>query len=319
MDMMQPEVIDMAGAPVPASSTSYLTRLLDAGLLIASSADGLYGFSEAFERVAEAVDRWITAWGRTLHAEVLRFPPALSQDDFEHSEYVSSCPELAGVVHCFCGDEKAHQQVLQCIADGEDWSRYRKPAGVSLTPAACYPVYPVMARRGPLPVDGRTIDVGSYCFRHEPSLDPTRLQCFRMREYVRIGTPEQAIEFRHDWLARSESMMRALALPYEFDVANDPFFGRGGKIMAQSQRAQQLKFEVRIPMGEPMQPVACLSFNLHKDFFGKRWHLQTADGEIAHSSCVGFGIERLVLALFWHHGMDARHWPAPLRQTLGDV
>ena len=33
------------------------------------------------------------------------------------------------------------------------------------------------------------MDVFSYCFRHEPSVDPARMQMFRMREFVRIGEP----------------------------------------------------------------------------------------------------------------------------------
>jgi len=52
---------------------------------------------------------------------------------------------------------------------------------VALTPATCYPVYPVMAARGPLPEGGRVFDLQSYCFRHEPSEDPARMQMFRIR------------------------------------------------------------------------------------------------------------------------------------------
>ena len=60
-----------------------------------------------------------------------------------------------------------------------------------LVPAACYPVYPAIAARGPLPPGGVTVDAGgSYVFRSEPSGDPARLQMFHQREIVRIGEPE---------------------------------------------------------------------------------------------------------------------------------
>ena len=47
---------------------------------------------------------------------------------------------------------------------------------------------------------------------------------------------------------------------------------------------------------------------------------QTADGEVAHTACVGFGMERVALALFKHHGLDVKAWPAPVRKALwGDA
>jgi seryl-tRNA synthetase len=189
-----------------------------------------------------------------------------------------------------------------------------------LTPAACYPIYPVMARRGPLPADGRTIDVLSYCFRHEPSLDPARMQMFRQREYVRLGNPEQVMAFRQMWIDRGSLLVTLLNLPVDVDLANDPFFGRGGKIIADSQRAQALKFELLIPVANAESKTACLSFNYHMDHFGAIWKIECEDGSVAHTGCVGFGMERITLALFRHHGLDVNGWPDDVRALLwGDT
>ena len=38
-----------------------------------------------------------------------------------------------------------------------------------------------------------------------------------------------------------------------------------------------------------------------------------ADGEVAHSACVGFGMERIALALFRTHGLDPATWPVSVR------
>jgi seryl-tRNA synthetase len=189
-----------------------------------------------------------------------------------------------------------------------------------LTPAACYPIYPVMARRGPLPEEGRTIDVLSYCFRHEPSLDPARMQMFRQREYVRLGSPDQVMAFRQMWIERGSALVHMLQLPVDVDLANDPFFGRGGKIVADSQRAQALKFELLIPVANADGKTACLSFNYHMDHFGAIWKIECADGSVAHTGCVGFGMERITLALFRHHGLDVNVWPDDVRALLwGDT
>ena len=66
----------------------------------------------------------------------------------------------------------------------------------------------------------------------------------------------------------------------------------------------------------PDKPTACLSFNYHQDHFGSIWGLKTADGETAYSACVGFGLERITLALFKHHGLDPGAWPESVRAAL---
>ena len=42
----------------------------------------------------------------------------------------------------------------------------------------------------------------------------------------------------------------------------------------------------------------------------------TADGRFAHSACIGFGLERIALALFAAHGFDPASWPAAVRGVL---
>jgi len=313
-----------ASADQPPAS-GFRDELLAAGLLIDTGENGLYGRSQIFEEVVERLNVAITHLGADQDPEVLRFPPAMRRTDFEDSEYLKSFPDLAGTIHAFCGSELGHQRLLraldEAISESDDersdaWMAQQKPTRVVLTPAACYPVYPVMARRGPLPANGRTIDVLSYCYRHEPSLDPARMQMFRQREYVRLGNPQQVMAFRQMWIDRGSLLVSLLQLPVEVDLANDPFFGRGGKIIADSQRAQALKFELLIPVANPGSKTACLSFNYHMDHFGGIWKLVCDDGSVAHTGCVGFGMERLTLALFRHHGLDVHAWPHEVRALL---
>lgn len=310
---------EVGGAGVPGATATFLDRLIDAGLLIPGGVLGLYGRSEQFEAIAEGLSSAVARIGRDQNAERLRFPPAMSQQDFETSEYLKSFPQLAGTIHSFCGDDRGHRRLLARLEDKEDWTDQQEPTGVVLTPAACYPIYPVMARRGPLPAEGKVVDVLSYCYRHEPSLEPTRMQLFRQREYVCLGSPQRIVDFRDLWMERGQALGRALELPVELDVANDPFFGRGGKIVADSQRELKLKFELLIPVNDGLPATACMSFNYHMDHFGALWGIRTADGGVAHTGCVGFGIERLTLALLKHHGLDPARWPQSVRDTLGGL
>ena len=297
-------------------TSSLLDRLFSAGLLIDTGVDGLYGRSGAFEDVITRFERLIDRFGGGDNPEAIRFPPGMNRAHFEGSGYMKSFPQLAGTIHSFCGCELDHVNLLQCMTDGEDWTTEQKATDIVLTPAACYPLYPTIAKRGALPAGGGLFDLQSYCFRHEPSKDPARMQLFRMREYVRMGKPADVMAFREDWMQRGTKLMEQVGLPVEIDVANDPFFGRAGKMYKNNQRSQNLKFELLIPINSVTSPTACMSFNYHQDHFGKTWDLKTEDGETAHTACVGFGLERIALALFHHHGLDTGNWPEGVRQAL---
>jgi seryl-tRNA synthetase len=185
-----------------------------------------------------------------------------------------------------------------------------------LSPAACYPVYPIAAARGPLPLGGLRFDVAADCFRHEPSRHLDRLQSFRMREYVCIGSPDQVSEFRERWIVRAQAIARDLGLTFRVDYASDPFFGRVGQMKAVSQKQQSLKFELLVPLRSEQPPTACMSFNYHRDHFGTTWEIKDANGEPAHTGCVAFGMDRLAVAMFHTHGTDLAKWPDGVRQLL---
>ena len=118
------------------------------------------------------------------------------------------------------------------------------------------------------------------------------------------------------WLERSADLLSSLGLPVETVVANDPFFGRAGRMLASNQRSEALKFEVVCPIqaGEP--PTAVASSNYHVDHFGAAFAIESADGEVAHSACVGFGSERVTLALLATHGLEPARWSARVRDLL---
>jgi seryl-tRNA synthetase len=138
-----------------------------------------------------------------------------------------------------------------------------------------------------------------------------------MREFVCMGSPQQAADFRDRWMERAPEFADRLALPHRIAPASDPFFGRTAPLIAQSQIEQALKFELLIPVRSAEQPTACMSFNCHRDHFSATWGLNTAADEAAHTACVAFGMDRLALALFAAHGLDTARWPQRVRQSLG--
>jgi seryl-tRNA synthetase len=277
--------------------------------------DGVYARSALYEGVIEKLTAFITAQ-RDPRAEVLRFPPVMSRKQLERSGYLDSFPNLLGCVCALHGTEAQIRGAAERFKTGGDWTTSLAAADLVLSPAACYPVYPLVASRGPVPSGGLLFDVAADCFRREPSKSLDRLQSFRMREYVRIGAPEDIRAFREGWMKRAQGLADQLGLPYALDVASDPFFGRVGQMMAVSQVQNSLKFELLIPYYEGARPTACMSFNYHQAHFGEVWGLHNERQEHSHTGCVAFGMDRLAVALFAIHGVDPAAWPAPVRQAL---
>jgi len=277
--------------------------------------DGVYGRSGAYEAVVDGLGALISR-ARDPRAEVVRFPPVVSRALIEKSGYLKSFPHLLGCVCALGGGDAAIGAAVDRFEAGETWTDGLTASDLVLAPAACYPVYPLAARRGAIPRDGLIFDVASDCFRREPSRDLDRLQSFRMREFVFIGAPDAAQTFRDAWKARAGEFAAALGLSSRVEPASDPFFGRGGAMVGRFQIEQALKFELVIPVRSAEKPTACMSFNCHREHFGETWGLKSQDGALAHTACVAFGMDRLAAALFAAHGVDSAKWPASVRAEL---
>ncbi|MGA2930858.1 MAG: amino acid--[acyl-carrier-protein] ligase [Acidimicrobiales bacterium] len=293
---------------------SFRDELMTAGLLVPTGTDGIYGRSSVYEDIVAAVDSLAVAAAASEGAVSYRFPPVMPRDVFERTGYLSSFPDLMGSVSTFTGNNADHRKLMDVAQSGGDWTALLEAAGVNLCPAACHPLYPTLA--GTLPEGGSRYDVAGWCYRHEPSVDPARMQAFRMHELVYVGDAARASEHRDRWLQLGVEILGSLGLEVETVVANDPFFGRVGRILADNQRAETLKYEIVTQIDSVDRPTAIGSSNCHLDHFGQPFGIVTADGEVAHSCCFGFGLDRIALALLRTHGMHPGDWPVAARDRL---
>ena len=293
---------------------NFYMGLVAHGLILPTGVKGAYGRGAVFEDVLRRFDALVGRIAQPDGAEEMMFPPILPRTLIEKLGYLDNFPQLAGSVHSFSGGDAKARELSGRLHDSQRWEDLLDPTEVMLTPAACYPVYPNFS--GLLPQGGRLVTVLGWVYRHEPSPEPTRLQSFRMREYIRVGAPEVVLAWRDDWLQRGLALLQGLGLPAQSDVASDPFFGRVGKMMAANQMEQRLKFEILVPVISLEKPTAICSFNWHQDHFSSKFGIRNADQSAAHTACLGFGLERVTLALIKTHGFDPQAWPEAVRAQL---
>jgi seryl-tRNA synthetase len=279
----------------------------DDPLLASTGVAGVYGRSGAFERVVGGLFRALARL-RPGGAEVRDFPPVMSRAHLEACGYARQFPHLAAAVHTLMPVEEEGRQ---------DHTASGQATDLVLTPAACYPLYPLLGKRGAIPQAGVIFDTRCYCFRREPSERADRLQAFRMQEFVCVGPERVALTFRNLWIPKMQSFADSLGLESSLVPAKDPFFGRMAPYLAQSQLDQGLKFELVCPVASARHETAVFSFNYHQDHFGLAWGLRDTQGITSHSACVGTGIDRLAMALFRAHGPEVGRWPAFVVRALG--
>ena len=304
----------MSDAADPYDPKAFHDGLVAHALIVPTGVKGGWGRSAEFEDILDRFDALVMRGAAGDGAQALTFPPIIARSMIERLGYLDNFPQLIGSVHSFFGADALARELSQRVHDGKRWEDLLDITEVMLLPAACYPVYPVFS--GLLPAGGRLVTTKNWCYRHEPSDEPTRLQSFRMREFIRAGAPDVVEAWRDGWLQRGLALLQGLGLPAASDVANDPFFGRAGRMMATSQREQRLKFEIMVPVISADQPTAICSFNWHQEHFSASFGIRCADATVAHTACLGFGLERVTLALIKTHGFDPAAWPAGVRSQL---
>jgi seryl-tRNA synthetase len=243
----------------------------------------------------------------------VRFPPVFASHVLERTGYVASFPQLMGTIDSFLGGQREFRDLVAEYDRGGDWQAQLGATGLALVSAACHPLFASL--QGSTAEPGTLYELTGECFRHEPSEDPMRLVSFRMREYVRLGTEAEAREHRRRWIEIDQEIFARLELPVDVVPANDPFFGRGGALLAANPIEDEAKYEIVTEIYDGTQ-TAIASANFHGEHFGGDFGISLPDGSVAQSACVGFGMERIVFALGRRHGFDVASWPAGVRTHL---
>ena len=300
-----------------AIDSAFRQQLIDAGLLQEIGAQGLYARSRVFEDVVEGLQANVRAGFGDPAPVQLMLPWVVPSRLVTQTDYIRSFPDLTGVVFGFAGDDRAHARLLAAVeeggvGEGVEWTGHLTATDTALCSAGCHPIYPLYA--GAVLTEPLRVDAVGHCFRNEPSAEPGRMRTFRQHEQVCVGSDVDAEAHRLAWLTRAQEFFSRLQLDVIREEANDPFFGRLGRVLASGQRAQGLKEELVADIGG--RPTAIASGNNHQDHFAVPFDITLADGSRAQSSCIGFGLERVTLALFSKHGLDVGSWPSAVTALL---
>lgn len=250
--------------------------------------------------VKEALERRFLAWADEVGARSMLFPPLLAAADLHRFDYFRNFPHLAVVASRLeAGAIDGHYTQGEAV---EAIPAHHLTAGQYVLPsAACYSVY--LHLEGAVLAEPCRVTTVATCFRNENSYNELqRLWSFHMREIVCLGTADVVKDHLRSFKERVLGFAAELGLDLEPQFATDPFY------QPQSSTAKMQKL---FPQKEELVfggSLAIASLNFHRNFFGERCNIRTADGAPAFTGCVAFGLER------WFHALLDRH-----RQDVEEV
>jgi seryl-tRNA synthetase len=236
-----------------------------------------------------ALERRFLGWAAEIDAPPMLFPALLRADRLAKLDYFKNFPHLAVVASQILPDRLEGYAKGGTAADGIPGADLADGHYV-LPSAACYSIY--LHLEGTVLAGPRYVTTVATCFRNENAYtELQRLWSFSMREIVCLGTADDVERHLRAFKERILGFASGLGLTLDIEVASDPFYQPGG-----SRALMQKLF----PQKEELlygRSLAIASLNFHRNFFGERCNIRSADGEPAFTGCVAFGIERWLHAL----------------------
>lgn len=213
------------------------------------------------------------------------FDSILSLEEMQKLEYTRNFPHLT----CLGCSLPSHQ--YNEFSEGKrHLDQTVQPVGMdfALLPATCYKIY--------LGLSDAEITETQYfgciasCFRHEDKpLDDYRAFNFTMKEFVCVGVQKDAQEHLTRSMETTSELLNLLAIPFEVEVANDPFFD--------SQSSQAVLASLAPTKRELVyNGHAIASANFHRNYFGEKFAIKINDQHVT-TSCMAFGLERWISML----------------------
>jgi len=267
-------------------------------------ADGVYGFSGAAERLFAFFENKFEEIALAVGAEKRKYPVLLPVDKYQKTGYLKKSPQYA----IFCCNIYENMDELENLSQSVDRKKIRghlKEPQYALSPSACFHSY--IEFEGKTLEHNKTISFEQSVFRNEGRFnygEIGRLQDYHVREIVFFGDEEYVSSQRNRVMTLTKELLESFGLCGTIEKAYDPFVIPKFQKLKKIQMADVSKYEVRLRVAED-KDISAASFNLHGAAFTYPFDIQIDGCENPVTGCVGFGIERWVMAYLAQFGEQA--------------
>lgn len=248
-----------------------------------------------------ALDAYFENWHRDFGATNIILPALLSPSTLEISEYPESNSRHLNTV--------SHLDERRAGAEPQ-----RHTSDSVLSPAVCQPAYRMFSGR--VLTDTSVLTGYARCFRYEGRSTTSMLRSreFGVREFICLGNKQSVFDIRERLLVRAGQVLDEFGLEARVSTAADPFFAEDYADYRMYQMTFAVKHELQALIPHENRYLSLGSVNNHGTHFGQAWNIGTISGQVAHSACMGMGLDRWCYAILSQFGPSPSQWPAKLKE-----
>ena len=279
---------------------------------VISFGNGQIGFGEKGKFLFDFLDSKFSEIAYELGAVEKIYPVLLPLDDYSMTGYVRKTPQYA--IFCSTVNEslKDLEQTDAAMHDKKVKEIIKEPR-FALSPSACFHTY--IEYKDKTLKDNTIVTFRQNVFRNEGRLNYNeigRLCDYHVREIVMIGSNEFILESRNKIMQKSKELMSKLQLIGDISLASDSFVVPKMQMYRKIQHIDKSKYEMHLNIS-PDKSISTASYNLHGKAFTDPFNISVENCEDTVTACVGFGLQRWVLAFLLQHGLNEESWPEEVK------
>ena len=197
-----------------------------------------------------------------------------------------------------------------------NFSLYTEEGDVVLSPSACFHVYEKYS--GKEIKDDFSVTFIQSVIRTESKTDGDefgRLNDYHVREVVFIGSENHVNESIDNMIELTKQFIEKIGLVGSIESASDMFVTPIMQRYKMVQLHKKAKYEIRLNYAAD-KLLSVASFNRHGKAFTIPFNIKVSGVNNVVSGCVGYGIERWVLAFISQYGYDLINYPDCVKEFL---
>ncbi len=244
------------------------------------------------------------------------YPVLLPMNILKKTGYIRTSPQYL----TFCSSSEEDTEKLNSINrkvnNREPLKAILEEPRLALSPSACFSVY--MDLKDKEVDEPKVYTICQDVFRNEGRFnwdDFARLRNYTLREFVFVGDMEFIKEKRIQSLEMVKEFVKKLNLDSRVCITYDPFVMPSMQKFKEIQISEETKFELQLSYSNDKN-LAVASFNIHGDAFTTPFNIKVKNVSNPVTGCVGFGMERWVLAFLAQYGLNRENWPECVKKYI---